>query len=90
MNTPQAIIDAAKQVEDYFRNAGKLVWALGGLQSVQQHAQEPATPEEIVAARRRCEQLDADAVQVDDNACVSRGDVVWVSAWVLVPDAKSP
>lgn len=35
-NAPQAVRDAAKLVEDYFRNVGRLVWTLGGVQSVQQ------------------------------------------------------
>jgi hypothetical protein len=35
---PQAVREAAKLVDDYFRNAGRLVWTLGGIQSVQQSA----------------------------------------------------
>lgn len=34
--TPQAVRDAAQTVEQYFRNAGRLIWTLGGIQSVQQ------------------------------------------------------
>ncbi|MFG6462285.1 DUF551 domain-containing protein [Roseateles sp. DXS20W] len=33
---PQSVRDAAKRVDEYFRNTGRLVWTLGGIQSVQQ------------------------------------------------------
>jgi len=37
-NIPQAVQEAAGLVEQYFRNIGRLVWTLGGIQSAQQGA----------------------------------------------------
>jgi hypothetical protein len=78
-NLPQSVRDAARCVEEYFRNTGRLVWTLGGIQSVQQGAAAATT--ETVAWITDSQTLPSDERTVLINVVTADVDLVRDGFW---------